>query len=220
MVRSGIFFNIIFIVFSSSAVFSQGEFLEKGESGVGVNAGWTSNKDASGFGGTAGYSTRGTVDIDMSYSHSSTGQQLNGYGLSVDSYTPSLTVHIKPDSSSGIPVFASISTAYEIDSYSSEALYGLTAMSSRGFTIGASISCNIGSPMAYCQPSIGFSHVFSTIIFDGQSTNVQANLFLFGLSYVFKISPTTSVAIEPAVAVANNELTFSISAGFVFGIHH
>ncbi len=219
MLIKHIFLIVVLSIPLADVAFSQGEYLQKGQSGIGISAGYTSNKDATGFGGEAGYSIGSIFDIDMSISRGSFAQLMDGDKLSVSAFTPGVTLHVRPDSNN-IPIFESISMAYETDSYSAN-YYGAPS-TGHAFSFGTSISANIyeDTPDYYFQPLVGVAYVIGSV--EGESTTAQAQTteFLFGASLVYKISPTYILAIQPAVEVDKNQTTFSVSAGFVLETHH
>ncbi|HUI28867.1 MAG TPA: hypothetical protein VLX91_01530 [Candidatus Acidoferrales bacterium] len=211
---------VILMILLPAAAFSQGQFLNKGESGFGVDAAYTSNKDASGFGGSMVYSIKGIIDIEASFSQVSLNQQ--PYKVSGFAVSPHITAYMKTHSSAN-RLFGSISMAYETDWYSSDGsgFYPMP-VSGSNYSFGFSVSADLYSRAAvYCQPSLGVVYFFGKSetagYFSRETIGTQGIVFSGGISVVFKTSRMNSFAIGPAVAVYKALTSFSISAAFVFG---
>ena len=207
--------------------FSQGAFLERGQSGFGVSAGFSSNKDASGIGASAGYSISGVFDLGLSVARISLDQKLGGYDVSAIAFSPGITFHAVKQDSIGTPISVSLSAGYERDSYSSTALDQFRlSLNGDYFSIGTSIYGNVYiSPTTYVQPSAEVAYLTgSSKLSDSNGNSITSDnnttIFGFSASVVFETSPTTQFGINPGVSINKDNTTFSIRVGFVFSVAH
>ena len=196
--KSSFFKSAIVLSFAlSSHLFSQGAYLEKGKNGLGIAGVFSSNKDASAVGGSAGYSASGIFDFGISVAKISFGQKFVEKDLSATAISPFVTIHaIKQDETT--PISVSISGSYESDSYSSDALSQLRwTLSASGYSFGASIYGNITtSPTMKLQPSVGVAYANSKSELKddyGNSLTNESNATLFSVAValLFQTTPTT-----------------------------
>lgn len=218
----------LIVVIQTGTVLAQGAFLKKGESGLGVGAGFTTNKDAFGYGGSLGYSISGYFDLSGSVSGTSVSMtpQLefigSSYRLSVTSFDFGGTAYISREDSANQPFDLAVSVDYERDYYSSQALSsrGIN-ISGEDFTFGGTLFRNISvSPMDYLQPSVTVAFLISAVTTNqgpysgGTSENIL--VYSAGLTYVVKNTFANEFLFTPAVAIDKHDVTFSLTAGIVF----
>lgn len=216
-----LFISLLFL-FGVNSLLAQGAFLDKGKSGFGVGAAFSTNEDISGFGGAASYSFVGIVDLGLFVGRFSLEEKLAGYDVSATAISPFINVHvIKQDED--IPLSIAIGGSYEADSYSSEALDILNwELTGSYFSFGGSIYGNIPiSETGKIQPSLGVSYVTGeSEVKDnsGNSVTTDDNItnFDIALSIFFKTSSSTIFRITPVVGFNKDNTTFALGAGFIF----
>lgn len=213
--------SIIFF-FISINIFPQGAYLDKGQSGFGIGAAFPTNKDISGFGGSASYCFSGIVDLGLFVGRFSLEEQLAGYDVNAIAISPFINIYvIKQDED--IPISIAIGGTYESDSYSSEALDILNwELSGSYFSFGGSIFGNLPiSTTGKIQPSIGVSYVTGESKVEdnsGNSVTSDNNItnFDIALSLFFKTSSSTFFRLTPVVAINKNNTTFALGVGAIF----
>lgn len=217
------FFLITLLVFLFSLqLYSQGSFLEKGQSGLGVSGSFSSNKDASAIGGSGGYSVNGIFDFGLSVSKVSLVQKLAGQDFSATVISPFIALNaIKQNETT--PISISIGGSYLDYKYSSTALdQSKLTMSASGYSVGVSIFGNItASPTMKVQPQAGVSYVsVEGELKDNYGNSITSEststIFDVGFSFLFQTSPTTIFGISPSLGIDKDYNTFGIRAGFVF----
>jgi hypothetical protein len=131
-------FLIVFIFVLSIPIYGQGSFLDKGQNGFGFSAGFVTNKDVSGFGGSLGYSVSGIFDLGISLTRFGFVQQLLGSDISAIVISPDITFYIlKQDDD--MPISFSIGADYEWQDYSNDVLKENNITQTGGyFSIGGS----------------------------------------------------------------------------------
>lgn len=217
-------FSLLFTFTFASLAFSQGAYLERGQSGFGVGAAFSSNKDVSGFGGAVGYSASGIFDFGLFVGRLLFEQELAGDELSATSISPFVVVHpVKQDSTT--PISVSLSASYDASSYSSDALTKLNlSFNASGWSAGVSVYGNIIlSPTTKLQPAAGVSYVSSKSELRDNSGNTltedsNATIFGIALSFFFKTGPSTIFRITPTLSFHKDVTTFAVGAGFVFAM--
>jgi hypothetical protein len=222
MFIKGLFHGTIILFFITTVSFSQGSYLEKGQSGFGIGAGFSSNKDVSGLLGSAGVSISGIFDLGLSVGRFSDEKKVGGYDISAIAIVPNITINIIKQNET-TPISISLSASYERDIYSSEALDQLQwSMNGDYFAFGGALFGNINvTPTMYIQPSGSIEYITgSTKITDdyGNSISVDntATVFGFGVKLVFNTTETTIFGIGPGVSISKDNTTFSAHASVIF----
>jgi outer membrane usher protein FimD/PapC len=209
---------ILTAIFLPSIAFSQGEYLEKGQNGVGISAGFSTNKDANAFGAGVGYSFSGIFDIGFSYTRATSDDEPE---ISANNILPSVSIHLLKQNEN-LPISISFSAGYVKGFYSSEFLdeYDLD-MSSSGFIVGGSIFGKMKiNPNFSIMPSFGISYYSLTLKLEDQygdyideddsTTNIN-----LGLPLLFDMNNNLLV-ISPGVSINDDYNTFVVDLSFVF----
>ncbi|KAB2925226.1 MAG: hypothetical protein F9K22_03805 [Bacteroidetes bacterium] len=216
---------LILAVCGSSLLFSQGQFLERGQNGFGIQGSFSSTDNATSLGGSLGYSASGVFDFGLSISSISFKEKLLGEDVSATALAPFIAIHaVKQNETT--PISVSLSASYESDSYSSKALTdNRLELSATGYTIGATIYGNVQTtPTMIIQPSLGVNY-FSTeaVLKDsfGNSVNDEetGTVVVIGLAGIFQSTPTTYFGISPSMSIHNDETAFGLRAGFIFRLN-
>jgi hypothetical protein len=220
-------FSILFFSVAAGTAFSQGTFLGNGESGLGVSVGLTTSKDATGYGGSLGYSIGSIADFGVSVNRLSLIHKLDGSDLSDVAVSPSLTINFNRNSTAG-PICASLSFGFEREAFSSVTLDDSSeSMAGDYFSVGCTFYGNIHlSQTAYLQPSAEIGYITGTTdvrdryrMYVGSNENSTGVIGL-GAALVVNSSTTKAFVLEPAVVVQRGLTTFAISLSFVLGTSH
>ena len=83
----------IFVFTLSSNSYSQGSYLERGQSGFGLGSSFTINKNISGFDGSASYCLRGIIDIGFAAGWFSLKEKIEGSNVSATAVSPFFNIH-------------------------------------------------------------------------------------------------------------------------------
>ena len=200
---------------------AQSSFLEKGQNGFGINGGFSTNEDISGFIGGIGYSFSGVFDLGISVGRFGFDQQLFGEDLNATTISPFASyLIVKQDEQ--IPVSFALNGSYERQFYSNRVLSDNDIdMTGNFFTIGASLySMFEASEAMKIQPSIGFNYITGELkVEDSTGSDTESDnttLFTLGLSLIFQTSPTNTFVVTPALGFGDDVTTFGISLSFVF----
>ena len=211
-----ILFFTIFII--PNTIFSQGEYLESGQKGLGLYGGFSTNKDENAFGVGVGYSFNGIVDIGFSYSKSTSDSKPE---ISVKNISPSISLHLFKQNET-LPISLSIGANYVKGFYSfNNSDYSKLEMSSSGFIIGGKIFRKIQvGPNFSIMPSFGFFYYSLTIEFDYQGEDTRdvdgsmKNINL-GLPFIFDMNNDKFI-ISPSVSINDDYNAFVIDVSFIF----
>lgn len=179
------------------------------------------------FGGAAGYSFFGVVDLDFSIFKASPREDIAGNGLKVFSYSPEITVYLLKQNETSIPLSFAVSANYERDSYSSAQLakFNQTLVGDY-FWYSGTIYENIKiSPAAYIQPAavVGYSAGTNKLRYTGGYTETRNNdalLYGVGVSVVGRNSPSGQVAFTPAFLFTKKVTIFSLDLDFIIETSH
>ena len=173
MKRASAVFTALFLL-SASAAFSQGNFLKKGQYGLGLSGAYATNSSASGYSGTVGVALGGIFDLSFGAGHAAF--DTSEYGdLTSNSLAPELRAHVIKQNSSKSPVSLSLSIGYAKDDFASPELEpaGIGAMWMNSFILGATVYRDVPlSGKLYLQPYVGVSHTSSTFKLTVISTGV------------------------------------------------
>ncbi|MBD3196426.1 MAG: hypothetical protein GF317_15310 [Candidatus Lokiarchaeota archaeon] len=198
--------------------FSQGRYIEKGQNGFGISGGFSSNKDAKGFGGNIGYSISGILDLGFSYSRSTTNDEPKIYS---DDISPSINIHILKQSIN-VPISFSMGAKYIKSYYSGDFLddYDLE-LNSSGFVIGGEIAGKIPIDKDFAvMPSFGISYYsYSAEIKDqyGNSAEDDDSVtdFIFELPLIFYVGSKNLFCISPGLSMDEDYNTFFVNLSFI-----
>ena len=200
---------------------AQSSLLEKGQNGFGINGGFSTNDDISGFTGAVGYSFSGVFDLGISVGRFGFDQQLFGENLNATTISPYLSYFVvKQDEQ--IPVSFSIGGSYQRQIYSNRVLSDNNIdMTGNFFTIGASLySLFQASQGMKIQPRIGFDYITGELKVEDSSGSFteddDTTLFTLGLSLIFQTTPSNTFAVTPTLGFGDDVTTFGISLMLVF----
>lgn len=207
---------------SDLGAWAQGNFLKKGQSGLGFSGGYAYNSSASGITGTASVALGGIFDISFGLGWASYGSE-DLTDLKATSLSPELRAHVIKQNSSRSPISLSLSVGHVRDNFRSpeldEAGYAYKANS---VFVGATVFRDVRlSAKAYVQPYVGLAHTSTTytLIDDlGRmfSDKVGIASFVAGLSLVDAVSWRTLLVIQPGLTLNKDATTFSVSLGLVY----
>lgn len=218
MMHKHILLGLILILLCTNTAFSQGNYLKKGNNGVGLGFGYSSNSNVSGITANIGYSSSGIFDVGLSYGR----YIIDSLGLSAISIVPSLTFHAIKQEPAKFPLSISLDLAYERDKYSGHSL-GIHNYEMYGdyFIFGFNIFGNINStsPTTF-QPYGSVSYITGTTKIKysyGNTISEDNNVtsFGFGFSIYFESSPNTILEISQGISITEDNTTFAISLGLI-----
>ncbi len=198
--------------------FSQGEFLPKGQSGLGFSAGMAFADETRGIGGGVGYSFNGVFDIGLSYVGT------NGYknGMPyIGTFSPSITVNALKQEENTL-MFLSLSLSYLSSSYSYKKdglvrTYRLT--SSSGYILGGRIFFLPEHQEKY--KLMFFAGIFLNILkfkgeyggaFEERDTRVS---FSFGLPFEIALQRSNKLVLMPSYTIADENDSINIEVGII-----
>lgn len=207
---------------SALAAFAQGNFLKKGQYGVGLNGALIFNQDASGFMGTAVVSLGGIFDLSFGAGRAAYDDAQELADLTATTLSPELRAHVIKQNSSRSPLSLSLSVGHSRDNFSSPDLdaVGYT-FKANSLVIGATAYRDVRlSRRVLVQPSVGLTHTSTTFKLTdtiGQTLSDKDGVasFLFGLPLVYEASQRTLVFAQPGLTLNKDQPTFSVSVGLV-----
>lgn len=226
MKRASAAFTALFLL-SASAAFSQGNFLKKGQYGLGLNGAYATNNSASGYSGTAVVTLGGIFDLSFGAGHAAF--DTSEYGdLTSNSLAPEFRAHVIKQNSSKSPVSLSLSIAYARDDFASPELEpaNIGAMWMSSFILGATVYRDVPLSGRLClQPYAGVSHTSSTFKLTVVSTGVTWSdkdaiaALLVGLPVVYSFSERALLVLQPGLTFNKDATTFAVSIGFIYAFN-
>lgn len=200
---------------------AQSSILEKGQNGFGINGGFSTNEDVSGFSGGVGYSISGVFDLGISVGRFGYDQPFLGEDLNTTTISPFVSyIIVKQDEQ--IPVSFGLNGLYQRQIYSNRVLsdYDID-LTGNFFTIGAWLySMFEYSEAMKIQPEIGFNYTTGEFKFEDptESDTESSNntRFALGLSLIFQTSPSNIFIVTPSIGFGDDVTTFGISLNLVF----
>jgi len=226
MKRASAVFTALFLL-SAPAAFSQGNFLKRGQYGLGLSGAYVTNSSASGYSGTLGVTLGGIFDLSFGAGHAVFDSAEFG-DLTSNSLGPELRAHVIKQNSSKSPVSLSLSLGFAKDDFASPELEpaGFGAMWTNSFILGATVYRDIPlSGKLYVQPYVGVSHTSSTFKVTVLSTGVTWSdkdgqaAFLIGLPVVYGFSERTLLVLQPGLTFNKDATTFAVSLGLVYAFN-
>jgi hypothetical protein len=226
MKRASAVFSALFLL-SASAAFPQGNFLKKGQSGLGLNGAYVTNSSASGYSGTAGVALGGIFDLSFGAGHAVFDSVEFG-DLTSNFLKPELRAHVIKQNSSTSPVSLSLSIGYAKDDFASPELEpaDIGAMRTSSFILGATVYRDVPlSGRLYLQPYVGVSHTSTTFKVTVESTGATWSdkdglaAFLVGLPVVYSFSERALLVLEPGLTFDKDATTFAVSLGLVYAFN-
>lgn len=218
MKQRQVFFGLLLVVLISNIAFSQGDYLQRGQNGIGLNFGFSSNSDASGIGGNISYSASGVVDISISI----TSVTFDDVDISAIAISPSLIFYAIKQEQGKFPISMAFGLGYERDSYSGDYLDQRDwEMNGNYFVFGFNIFGKINTnSLTTFQPFGSISHATGTTkVTDGlgnsDSEDDSTTSFGLGISMFFETSPKSIIRIDPRISFTEDYTTFSITLGVI-----
>jgi hypothetical protein len=210
---------LVAVLCCSLSAFSQGQYLDDGQDGFGIQADYTANSAASGLDGLLGYSIMGRVDIQASVGQQWLTQQISGYNVTELQFSPGVNAYVLKEDQANVPGTLELSIAYQTGKFSSHGLdLGNQTEKEHGLEFGATALKNFDmSPDSYAQPFIGAAYSTATAEFTNSSSQTLTQteskpIFSLGVSFIFKNPPSEKFAIRPEVDIDKDYTTIGISA--------
>ena len=211
----------LFLLLATSA-FPQGNFLKKGQSGLGFSGAYAANRSASGITGTTGVALGGIFDISFGLGWARYGSE-DLTDLKATSLSPQLRAHVIKQNSSRSPVSLTLAVGHARDNFRSPDLAeaGYTYKANSLF-VGAAISRDVRfSAKVFVQPYVGLTHTSTTytLIDDlGRMFSDKGGLasFELGLPLVYAFSWRTLLVVQPGLTFNKDTTTFAVSLGLVY----
>jgi hypothetical protein len=208
---------------STLAAFAQGNFLNKGQYGVGLSGAYITNSDAAGFMGAAVVALGGIFDLSFGVGRAAYDDAQELADLKATTLSPELRAHVIKQNSSKSPVSLSLSIGHSRDNFSSPDLdvVGYT-FKANSLVVGATLFRDIRlSRRIMVQPAVGLTHTSSTFKLTndlGQTLSDKDGILSFqvGLPFVYERSWRTLIVIQPGLTLNKDQTTFTVSVGFVY----
>lgn len=223
--RSAIAFTTVFFL-SALAAFPQGNFLKKGQYGLGLTGSYSTNNAVHGLSGAVGIGLGGLFDLSLAAGRATYDDPGEFSELATTTLAPQLTAHIIKQNSSKSPVSVSIGVGYARDDFSSPDLEIVDyKMWANTFLIGGTVYRDVRlSKAAYLQPSVGIVYSSTTLkIADPSRYTVSADDTLvslgLGVPVVYALSPKAWLVVQPGLTFDlenGGHTTFALSAGLVY----
>lgn len=218
-----IFTVITFLVIAVS-VYGQGAYLERGQSGIDIGAGFSTTDDGNDyFWGNVGYSVSGIFDFGISVGRLNYDEKLFNSDLSATVISPNITVYALKQNDD-IPLSFAIGAGYEWVSYSNDVLndYNID-MTGWAFSVGGSLFGYFQASNSFrIQPSVSFSYVTAEIKLEDSYGNEESEkddttVFSLALGLAFNTSPKNILVISPRVGISENTTISGVVLSFIFG---
>jgi hypothetical protein len=208
---------------SAVAAFPQGNFLKKGQYGLGLSGAFVTNSDATGLVGTPSVALGGLFDIAFGVGRATYEDAPDLTDLRATSLSPELRAHIIKQNSSKSPVSVSVSVGHSRDNFSSPDLdaAGLR-FKANSLNLGATVARDVRLwGQAFLQPYAGLGHTSTTFKLTnelGQTLSDKDGIatFSFGLPFVYAFSPKALIVLQPGLILNKDATTFSATLGFVY----
>lgn len=200
---------------------AQSVFLDQYQNGVGVIGGFSTNKDATGFSGSFGYSFSGVFDLGLSVGRFGSKELLLGEKSNTTVISPFISYLIVKQNEQ-TPVSFSLNASYQREIFSNKLLSDNNwDMNANLFTIGASLSSMFYvSESMKIMPSIGFRYFTGELKLEGlfvsETESISSTVFTIGLPLVFQTSQNNTFVATPSLGLGENNTTFGLSLGFIF----
>jgi hypothetical protein len=213
---------VVLFALSSLAALAQGNFLKKGQSGLGFSGSYAANSSASGATGTAAAVLGGIFDISFGLGWSSYGSD-DLTDLKATSLSPQLRAHVIKQNSSRSPVSLSLTVGHARDNFRSPDLdaAGYTYKANSIF-VSATVSRDVRlTAKSYVQPYVGLTHTSTTYtLIDelGRMFSDKGGIASFdlGLPLIYAVSWRTLLVLQPGLTLNKDVTTFSVSLGLVY----
>ena len=217
-------FSTVFIMLLfACSVYGQGAYLDRGQSGFGIDGGFATNEDVTGISGSVGYSVNGIFDFGIGVKSFSFDQKLLGADLGATAISPSITFYALKQNDE-IPLSFAIGAGYDWLTYSCDALDDYNVDMTGGFfSVGGSLfGYSKVSESFRIQPSVGFTYVTGEVKLEDSDGNEETEkddttVFNLGLGLAFNNSQKNIFVIFSCVGISEGTTTFGVSLSFIFG---
>jgi len=218
-----IFYSLIIVFLLSTSIYGQGAYLDRGQSGFDIGASFLTNKDATGIGGSVGYSVSGIFDFEIGVARYSFDQKLFGEDLSAMVISPSVTYYALKQNED-LPISFAIGAGYDWQTYSNKVLDDNNVDMTGGFfSVGGALFGYFQTSSSFrIQPSVGFSYFTGEQKVKDNNGNEETEkddttVFSLGLGLVFNTSLTNVFVISPRVGISEGTTSFGVALTFILG---
>jgi len=212
------YFFLVCCMLFPNIIFSQGVFLDHGQSGKFFGAGYSSSNNANGISLGVGYSIAGRFDFGVNYLISKDSNDLQS---SHRTFSPFIEAHIIKQNES-FPISLSTNLSYNIGTTSSTWLREMDLKSSNtGFIISGDISHKLKiNKTLQIVPTVGISgYIITTKLEDDFDNTTQeqvlGNFFRIKLPIIYNTKSLNKFVLSPEISLDENISTFSIALTFV-----
>lgn len=201
------------ILLISPPIFSQGEFLQKGTSGLSIASGYHYAEDYYDMNGKLGYSVKGVFDFGVGITNGINRQKILNYDLKKLSLNPFIAI----TNHSG-PLILSINFSYRHDFIKSDA-FDILDIKAKGdyYSVGSSLRVRIAASKSFfIQPMISADYVAGrSKAFNDPPVNLQPNA---GIEFSLFRSSIKDDSIYQEIPAGQTRSDFSQELIFNFGM--
>jgi len=208
-----------------STVYGQGAYLERGQSGVEIGGGYSTNKDGTGIGVNAGFTVNNIFDIGIGVENFSYTQKISQSPMTALSFSPKVTCYVVKNKEE-LPLSFAVSAGYGWQTNSSAALdYYSLKMTSESFSVGGSLFGYLKvSESFHIKPSVGFAYIIGEAKLEDEDGNKitkkdDTTVLLLGLGLAFNIPPKNIFVLSPAVGISNGTTSFGVGLSLIIRTH-
>lgn len=206
----------LLIIVLPMILFSQGIYLNKGQSGFGATAGFGTNEDLNLLIGGIGYSYSGIFDVGLSYGRAISKDEPK---MTLNSFMPSVDIHLIKQNES-LPISLAVNGIYSIGNTKSDLfdLYDVTVTNS-GYSVGGYVYSEIVLGGFSIIPMLGFSYQSVTVkMEDDFGSSIEEDdtnsVFDFSLPFVFQIN-NNKLSLSPGISIDENSTSFALSLNLI-----
>lgn len=205
------------LLLAATTASAQMKYLNDGQSGFGLGAGYLLGEDFSGFGATADYTVRSSWDLGLNVNWLSLDEDTNGTDASATTVTPWFALGlIRPKEASKLG--AELQVAYEMDSYSGDVLDELGADKSSDALIGAvSLYLRLeSSPTMLVYPEVSLGYMAGSLNVedsDGVEYETDIEEVVYGASVGVLFNQ--KVRVTPSFMWVDDNSTWALTLGLL-----
>ncbi len=201
---------IAIIMILPTLVLSQGMFLEKGQNGYGVRAGYGTNEDMNLLGLDVGYSFNGTIDIGIGYAKGTTKDDPK---LSANMIHPNLSFYLLRQNDN-MPLSFSAGVGYQKGYYSSDYFDDRDIdLTSSGFLLNGALFTvmQLGDFSVIPTISLGYESTTIKTKYSGGSDKEDetSTTIEFDVPIVFNVG-SNKFSFAPGISIDDDNTTFII----------
>lgn len=200
--------KIAIIMILPALVLSQGQFLEKGQNGFGIRAGFGTNEDMNLLGIDVGYSFNGIIDFGIGYTKGTTKDEPK---LSVNMIHPLVSFYLLKQNDN-MPLSFSAGVGYQKGFYSSDYYDSRDIdVSSSGFLLDGDIFTvvELGDFSIIPTISIGYESTTRKVKYSGNTNKEDetSTSIDFTVPIVFNVS-SNKFSFAPGISIDDENTTF------------